>query len=161
MQVIPALQPVIFGGRGFTIEAKTLFAAMNVKPPIQRKIVINDCIVALKNGGVWSELDGLAVFAAADSQAALLNWINPGTFDFTANNAPTFTANVGYTGNGTNAFLSCSYNLSSSGGQYAQNAATIFGWDNSTAQDGKAFMGLNASTGAPGMRLYSRYTDDN
>ncbi len=145
---------------GFCIEAKRVIAAMQTQPSIVRQRLINDCIVALKAAGVWTLLDGVSVFAAHTKQAALLNWANPGTYDFSEVNSPTFTVNQGYTGNGTNAYLSTSYNLSSSGGQFARDTASHFGYANTSAQDAKAFWGLSSGTGSPGNRLYSRWTDD-
>ena len=145
----------------YSTEANTLFAAMTIAPSVTRKRVIDNLIVDLKANSVWAELDGLAVFAAHHRQAALLNWKNPGTFNFTETNNPGHAVDQGYYSNAINAYLANTYNLSSSGGQYAQNAASIFAWSNASGQDSKAMMGLASGTGSPGMRLYSRYTDDN
>jgi len=159
MQVIPALQPVLFQGGGIiTPEARTLFAAMTIQPTYRRKKLIDNCIFALQLGGVWSLLDGLSVFAAADTQSALLNWKNPGTFNFTNGVAPTFAVDQGYTGNGTTMWLTNTYNLSTSGGQYARDSATAFAWCNTTAQDASPILGT--SNGTSGPRLYPRFTDD-
>lgn len=78
-----------------------LLAAMSSQPDATRQTVIDTAIAGLKSDGVWAEMGLLYVMAAHDSQAARLNWINPGTSTLTANNSPTFTTDRGYTGGGT------------------------------------------------------------
>ena len=112
--------------RGFSPEALTLFNAITAKPMFARAGIIDDCITALIRAGVWAKLDCLYLFAAEDSQAALLNWKNPGTFDASVVSAPTFTANSGYLGNGSSSYVTSNFNASTAGGQYAQDAATMF-----------------------------------
>lgn len=81
----------------YTPQALSLFSRMTTPPTTPRKVAINDLIVALIADGIWTLLDALYVFAAADSQAALLNWV--------AGNAagtiggPGFTADQGFDGN--------------------------------------------------------------
>lgn len=84
-------------------EALALFARMTTQPTDARKTVINTFITSLKTAGVWDKLDAMYVFAAANQQAALLNWIAD-TNNATAENSPAFTADEGIQGNGTNSY---------------------------------------------------------
>ncbi len=93
--LLAALQP----------ETNTLLAAMTSPQPGNRRLTINRLIAALKQSGVWAKLDLLYVLAAGDSQAAGINWKTPGAFTLSAVNAPAFTADRGYTMNGTTQYL--------------------------------------------------------
>jgi hypothetical protein len=95
-------------GDGFTTyhtEAQALFAQISSQPDATRKGVINTLIGSMKSASIWTKFDFLYVLAAHDSQTAGLNWINPGTSTLTPTNSPTFTADRGYQGNGSNAYL--------------------------------------------------------
>lgn len=127
-----------FGGGGlggsppyvFTnAEAAAIVAAMTAPPNNARKLSIDTLVGALKAGGVWAEYDTLHVFAAHDAQAALLNWKNPGvTFTAMVTNAPTFTADRGYTGNGTTSFVSTTFVPATHGVNYILNDASAGLW---------------------------------
>jgi hypothetical protein len=82
---------------------------MNVQPSGARAAVIDAAIVSLKNAGVWTKLDVLWLLAAHDSQAGLLNWVSPSTLALTAQNAPTFATDKGYTGDGISSYLSSGF----------------------------------------------------
>lgn len=114
-------------GPSFTPEALALFAAMTTPPTGARKIIINNMIVSLQAAGVWSLIDILWVTAAADSQAARLNWKNPGTFTLSLTNSPTFVADRGFTGDGVSSGLT-GPNLATFGGNYALNNASMGIW---------------------------------
>lgn len=89
---------------------------------------IDDFIARLKRAGIWEDLDGLYVFAQENSVAALVNWKNPGTYNATATNSPTFTANVGFAGNGTNSFIDTNFNPTTAvAPKYTLNDACRFG----------------------------------
>lgn len=112
---------------GFSPFSLAIFAAFTTPPTSARNVVIDNFVKALVAGGVWDLLDGLYVFAAADSQAALINWKNPGTFDATAVNAPTFVADRGYTGNGTTQSIDSGFNPSTAPSpHFVQNSAGMF-----------------------------------
>jgi hypothetical protein len=107
-------------------EASTLVAAMTVPPTAERRKQIDTFIGALKAAGVWAKLDVLYVMAAHDSQAANLNWKSPSTLALVPQNAPVFTANQGYQGNGTSANLQLPYNPTTfPSPQYTQDDACI------------------------------------
>lgn len=147
----------LFGG-GVSAESRTLFAAMTTKPTAARKKLIDRTIKSLKSASVWSNLDRLFVLAAHDSQAALLNWINPGGTAAAAVSSPTFTADRGYTGNGSSSYVRTNFTPSSDGADYTQNSASIWVWSLTDGQVGGREAG-NAS--APLANIECRNASDN
>lgn len=113
-------------GVGFESETEALIARFTTPPTLQRKTQINTLIKALKTAGVWSKLDALYVLAAHDAQAARRNWIAD-AYNLTAVSAPTFSADRGYTGNGSSSYLATGLNPST-GGKYTQNSASLGVW---------------------------------
>lgn len=112
----------------FTPEAASLFARMTTPPTPARARLINNTIRALIVAGVWQKFDAFGFSAAADSQAASLNWVanqyNPAPV-----NAPTFVADRGYTGNGTSSYLDPSYTFGSvSSPKFTQNSGHLGLW---------------------------------
>lgn len=87
------------------VSTVALVNRMSVRPDYDRRIAINTLITNLKDYDLWDRLDGLYLFAAHTQQAALLNWRRD-TANMTAVNAPVFTTDVGFTGDGAAAYLS-------------------------------------------------------
>jgi hypothetical protein len=96
-------------GPTYSAEATALFARMTTPSDTTRKGVIDTLITSLKNAGVWSKLDVLYMMAAADAQAARLEWKGNASDNLAAINSPTFTANSGYTGDGATSYLATGY----------------------------------------------------
>lgn len=115
-------------GRADTLDpaAAALMARMTTPPVPARAVAINALVVALKAAGAWGRLDVLYVMAAADAQAAGLNW-KDSAYPLTPVNAPTFTADRGYTGNGSSSYLTTGFDPSAApaGMVLAQNDACI------------------------------------
>lgn len=134
-------------GQRYCPEALAIFRACTTQPTPFRKFLINRLIVSLKSAGVWSILDVLYVLAAANSQAALINWKSPGTFNGTVNGSPTFTADRGFTGtqSSTTQWGDTGFNPSTAGGSFTQNSAHLSVWS-LTSLGGEACIGL-ADTG--------------
>ena len=61
-----------------------------------RQTLVDNLIVGLKADGIWTKLERLWLFAAENTISALTDLV--GLTLATANNSPTFTADVGYTG---------------------------------------------------------------
>jgi len=97
----------------FDPAATDLIARMTTPPDAARAALINATVIRLKAAGLWTKLEVLYFLAAADSQAGLLNWIST-SFNATVVNAPTFTADRGFAGNGTNSYLTTNWNPSNS-----------------------------------------------
>jgi hypothetical protein len=66
----------------------------------------NQLVLDLKASNIWTSLDILYVPATdGDSDFATINWITPASFQLTKVNSPTFTTNIGFTGNGSSMYL--------------------------------------------------------
>ncbi len=128
--------------------ASALFARMTTPPSAARKASINAAIVSLKSLGLWSKLDALYVLAAADRQAAKLNWVST-SFDLTEIDGAnlTFTADVGFQGNGTSSKLSTGFNpvVAGSGSRFQTTSGSIGFWSFTPGITAGADMG-NANT---------------
>lgn len=91
-------------------EAAALVARMTTPPTDERRRLIDQLVGRLKLGAVsgsniWAKLDVLYVTAAADAQAARLNWVSASAFTpLVAFNSPTFTIDRGFAGNGTSSY---------------------------------------------------------
>jgi len=80
-------------------------------PSDDQKKLQNSLVLALKDNDIWGALDLFYVFATdGDVNFASLNWRFPNSYKVTPVNDPTFTANVGFTGNGTDAYLDTGWN---------------------------------------------------
>lgn len=121
---------LLFGGGGLTpegaqgqyeAEAFALFNRFSTPPTDARKTLINNLIKTLKAGGIWTKLDALWLIAAADAQAGQRNWIGD-VYNLALVNAPTFTADRGYAGNGTTSYLNTGISLAGGGLKASQNA---------------------------------------
>lgn len=95
----------LYGGVSYDSAALAIFAAFTTPPDAARKALINSFVVAEKANGNWAKISALYFLAAADSQAAGINWINPGGTAITPVSSPTFTTDRGYQGNGTSSYL--------------------------------------------------------
>jgi hypothetical protein len=137
-------------------ESNTLFARMTTPPTETRKGLIDAVIVSLKTNGIWTKLDALYMFAAADAQASLLNWKST-SFNATNVSATAFATDVGYTGDGASDYIDSNFNILT-GGNYTQDSACFFGWSNTTGQEAKTFMGTTVGVGFN--RIYPRWTTD-
>jgi len=92
----------------------------------------NQLVLDLKTAGVWDSLDVFYVFATdGDRDYALINWADPGTFDATEAGTMTFTADEGFTSDGSSGYLNTNLNLNTDstslnyGAQYGQIMAHI------------------------------------
>lgn len=79
-------------------------------PSSTQRTKSNQFIVDLKAAGLWAKLDSLSIFKTDGSQNfALTDWKRLTTH--TAVNSPTFTSNVGFTGNGSSAYINPNWNI--------------------------------------------------
>lgn len=97
-----------------------------------RKDLVNALIVGLKADGIWTKLDRLWIFAAENTQSALVDL--KATATATAVNSPSFSADDGYTGNGSTSYINTNYNPSGSS-NFTGNAACFGIWDISTSSN--------------------------
>ena len=138
-------------------DAQLLFQRMTTPPTETRKKLIDRTIKELKAFGIWYRLDRLFVLAAHAQQPALLDWINS-TRSATAVNSPTFTADEGFTGNGTTSYINSNYNPNSEAINYSLNSAVIGAYVRGTAADAGIVVGF--SDAASFSQIVPRTTGD-
>jgi hypothetical protein len=80
----------------------------------------------LNDAGLLSKLKGLWVHALPAQADALRNWITPGTRDMTITGSPTFTANQGFTGDGSSGLLSTGAGLATFGSAQDDTALGLY-----------------------------------
>lgn len=96
-----------------------------------RKIEINRLIKSLKDDSLWTTFDGLWIAGLTEADS-LINWVDPSGTSAT-NNSMSFTADRGFTGNGTTAYIDTPVNLSTAS-NFAQNSGTVFFYGRSNSQ---------------------------
>lgn len=144
-------------GGGYEAETSALIARFTTPPTAARAVQINTLIKALKTAGIWSKFDCLWVMAAADSQAARRNWIAD-LYNLTAVNSPAFSADRGYTGNGSSSRLITGYTPATHGVQLLQDDGSLWLWSRTAAQGASPDIGSIATS--PQTRLTLRSATD-
>jgi len=117
--------------------------------PSYAQQALQDALVGdLKDAGVWSKLDTFYVFATdGDREYAAINWKDPNSFEITEVNSPTFTTDVGFTGNGSSAYLDPSYNQGTDGVNWSNPNGSYGVYVHTAASsDGMAYAGETAYT---------------
>ena len=140
-------------------EAETVFAAFTTPPTTARAILINDCITSMITTGVWSKLDFLHIYAAADSQASLINWKAPGTFNATVPFGIAFTADRGCDTTG-GLYINTGFNPVTAAGQFTQNSAHLGVWSLTSAQTTGIDIGARISSSSKQNLIQTRNTTD-
>jgi len=105
-----------------------VFAQSGVVVSDAQAILVNTLIVGLKADSVWDKLDRLWLFAIEDADEALNDIVVGGIA--TTVNAPTFTVNQGYAGDGSTSYVNTNYAPGTDGTYYTLNAAHFSVWDN-------------------------------
>jgi hypothetical protein len=95
-------------------------------PSASQQILQNQLVLDLKDGGIWSLMDTIYVYATdGDRDYAKLNWKSPSLFFCTEINSPTFTTNQGFIGNGTSSYLNTNWNSVTNGVNFQLNNASM------------------------------------
>ena len=114
----------------------------------QNTAAVQTLICGMVTDGSYSLLDGLYVFATNSTANANLNWAQ-NNYNLTQVGTVTFTANAGYTGNGTTGYFTTGFNpRTATTPQYQLNSATL-GWCDATSNtvvNSAAIMGANDGT---------------
>jgi hypothetical protein len=92
-----------------------------------RQTLVNDLIVGLKADGVWAKLDRLWIFAAENTQSALIDLF--ALAEAIPGGGTAFTANRGYAGNGASNIRTL-FNAATMGVKWTTAAAHMAAWDN-------------------------------
>jgi len=114
------------GGAAYDPLSIAAFAAMSPEPDAARKRAYDDFFKAIRALNVHERLSFIHLLTAHDEQAARLNLLNPGTNDLTG--SPTFSADVGFTGNGTSTFLTPNGFAPDGSGLYKQDDCCVGTW---------------------------------
>jgi len=93
-------------------------------PSLAQRTLQNEVVTSLKAASIWSELDLFYMFATdGDANFATLNWKNPALYKATQVNSPTYTTNIGFTGDGASAYLNTNWNATI-GPKFTRNNAS-------------------------------------
>lgn len=148
----------VLGAPIYCAQASAFFQRLASQPSAARKALYNTMISALVSAGVWSKLDTLYMFAAADQATALTNLVSA-SFGATAVGTPTFTTDQGFTG-ATGKYVDSNFNPSTAGGQFQQNSASAFAWGSLVAGIAGATIGNATDTNSNPAEIYPRYVDN-
>jgi len=127
-------------------EYNAVLDAMTTEPGASVAEAQNTMVEALKTAGVWSKLDVFYLFAQesnGDSEA-LINWVNPGTYDATNVHATSWTSLEGFTGDGANDYINTNYTPSTDATNYAQNDGSVGIYIRTNVRENSYDIGVNA-----------------
>lgn len=100
-------------------------------------------------GVCLADADLLYVFATnGDREYAKINWKNPGDFTPTEVNTPTFTENIGFSGNSINQYLNTLWDAATDGVNFTQDECGAFCYINNDDTDGDIAFGFRGGTTA-------------
>lgn len=123
-----------------------------------RQTIVDNLITSLKGSGHWANTDRLWLFGAENTQSALRDIKTTALASVV--NAPTFTANQGYAGNGTSSYVDSGAVLTAMTA-YTLNAASLFTYIRTSRTTGQAYAhGVVGANGQPA-QLFINYTSNN
>lgn len=138
-----------------------LTTSFGTNPSASAITAMNTLIVGLKADGNWTLLDRLWIFAQSVQGYARVSIKNPSSTQITEVNTPTWTANQGYTGNGTNMYLNTNYNFSTSSVNASQNSLSYGVYVTTNVAEAKYDCGAFTTTGGTkDIVLSSRWSDN-
>lgn len=120
----PFIAASLPSGPSYDPDAQAWFDAVSWgASDLEQKQAVNDFIVALKDGGVWSKLDRLWLIANRDQTAGMtcLKSLEA----MTPVNSPTFTQWRGIAGNGSSSYVNTNYNPATDGVNFTLNSASF------------------------------------
>ena len=118
-------------GTSFAVESYDFLQRSGIATSTTRAAAYDTLIKSLKSAGVWSKLDTLYLLAGADTWEARRN-LKQNIYNLklgAAATVPAFTADRGFTGDATSAYLQSSFDATASGVNWTQDSASIFVWD--------------------------------
>ncbi len=124
-----AHSPAFRSDAQFCNQSLSFFNRLTSKPTWSRKQAYDRLIRGLVTSGVWSKLDALYLYAAADTNAALANIVQ-NSYGCTLAGSPIFTADLGYKGtNGASTYLDTHFDpTAASSPHFIQNSCSMFAW---------------------------------
>lgn len=131
-------------------QSATYIAALT-SPTATEKSAFDYAICHMVTHGTFALLDGLYIHANTSAANARINAINPGTYNLTGHGSCTFTADQGFTGDGSSCYNDPAFVPSTAGGHVALNSQTygVCVLNNRTTPSGSivAYGGSGASSG--------------
>ncbi len=125
------------GGSVPSLNVTQFFDRLITPPTAARQLLYSASIDALTVAGVWSKLDVLYFFAAADANTSTVNLISgsyKATLISSENSNDVFTADRGWAAIGVNDCVNSNFNPSTAAGNYMRNDAMIGIWNLQTGQ---------------------------
>jgi hypothetical protein len=120
-------------------------------PSAGQQVLQNQLLVDLKAAGFWNRIDSFAMFATNGSSGfALVDWkrlTNMSPF-----NAPPFTPNKGFEGNGSSAWIDTGYQPNINATNYTQNSAGLSTYLWKSGTDGRYVIGTDSGL-SPQVRM--------
>ncbi|MFI0844440.1 hypothetical protein [Mesorhizobium sp. IMUNJ 23232] len=121
---------------GLETETEDYLDAMATKPGNVIVLAIDALVEGLKSNSLWSKHDWLSLFCLHNSQAALLNLVNPAQAGV-AHGGLTFTAGAGFGGDGSSGYIGTGLNANALT-QLTTNSIHLGGWFNGGSGTGLA-----------------------
>ena len=106
-------------------------------------------ICGMVTDGTWALMDVFYVFATDTAADAELNLMST-SYGLTQTGTVTFTANQGFTGNGSTGYLNTGWSPSTNGVQYTQNSASLGACSFTSATSSAYFLGARDVSGDSG-----------
>jgi hypothetical protein len=103
----------------------TAYVAALTAPTPTEQAAYKLAICSMVTHGTFQLLDALYIHANTSSANARVNAVNPGTYNLTAHGSCTFTADQGFTGDGSTCYLDPGFIPSTAGGHMKLNSATF------------------------------------
>jgi hypothetical protein len=122
-------------------------------PTTGRQKLVDDLIKGLKTDGVWAKLDRLYVFAAENTQSALIDLV--ALAQGAPASSPTFAVDVGYTVNGTS-LVGLNYNPTTDAVHFSRDDCHYGAWNLAT---GTSTGELLADVPVTSLMLYPKYSN--
>jgi len=140
----------------FQLESIDLFARCPIGiGSLARKFTIDSLIVALKADTIWSKADLIYMYAAEDTGSAKVNW-KSSNYTSTIVGSPTFTANQGFTGNGSSAYLKTNWVPSTNGVNYLIDSSSVLAYVRTNVTETKPVIAGNNLGGTNFTRITPR-----
>lgn len=130
-------------------DAQAYFDVMSPALTPERKTLINDHVLSLKAGGVWSIMDQLRPMAQTGTNNSRVNLRNPTGPLLSGFNGPVFTDDRGWAGDAVGAYMGTGH-IFTDANNFTQNAGIIGCYINATPADvnnNNPALGMDVTTG--------------
>jgi hypothetical protein len=140
----------------FDADTKLWLAQCGTRPSNEVVSAVDTFIRQCKVDGNWQLLDRFWLFGQDVQANARISIKNPSATQITEVNAPTFTANQGYDGNGSTQYLRSAFIPSVDGVNYTLNSACLFTYFRTNVGEAKYDMGVSNASNSNFSYIISR-----